>query len=340
MSFIVLFGGNSYEHEISIVSAITIKKELDNISHFIFVDSSGELYDISNMTSKHFSTLNYKKDSRLTFCDGGFSKASLFGAKKIEGIVINLIHGKSGEDGQIASILDYYHIPFIGPRCEGSVLSFNKELTKLYATSRNVSVLPYTILKKGDELKADLPCIIKPSRLGSSIGISVIKDESEIEYALDNAFEYDEVAIVESFIPNIKEYNLAGCKVNDKFIFSIIEEVRKDEYLNFDNKYLDFQGEHKKQEADIDEALKEKLKDSFRRIYEDYFLGALIRCDFFVIDDRVYLNEINPVPGSMACYLFSDFKNVINSLSQSLPKSKKININYKYISKIQQFKGK
>lgn len=340
MNFIILFGGNSYEHEISIVSAITLKKELDNISHFIFVDSNGELYNISNMTSKHFSTLNYKKDSKLSFCNGGFARNGLFGSKKIEGIVINLIHGKSGEDGQISSVLDFYHIPYIAPRCEGSVLSFNKELTKLYAKSRNVNVLPYVILKKGEELKANLPCIVKPARLGSSIGISVIKNESEIEYSLDNAFEYDEVAIVEPFIPNVKEYNLAGCKISGKFIFSIIEEVKKDEYFNFDNKYLDFQGECKKQEANIDDSLKKKLKDNFRRIYEDYFLGAIVRCDFFVIDNEVYLNEINPIPGSMACYLFSDFKEVLKSLSQSLPKNKKININYKYISKIQQFKGK
>lgn len=340
MGFIVLFGGNSYEHEISIVSAITLKKELNNISYFIFVDSNGNLYNISNMTSKHFSTLGYKKDPKLSFCYGGFTQSGFLSSKKLDGIVINLIHGKSGEDGQIASILDFYCIPYIGPRIEASVLSYNKVLTKLYANSRNVNVLDYYTIKEGDNLRDNFPCIVKPARLGSSIGISIIKNENDTKYALDSVFEYDDIAIVESFIPNIKEYNLAGCIVNNEFIFSLIEEVKKDEYLNFDNKYLDFQAERKKQEANIDDNLKEKLKDNFRRIYKDCFEGAIIRCDFFVVENEVYLNEINPIPGSMACYLFSDFNKVLNTLSQSLPRHKKINITYKYISKIQSFKGK
>jgi D-alanine-D-alanine ligase len=82
------------------------------------------------------------------------------------------------------------------------------------------------------------------------------------------------------------------------------------------------------------------LKESFKKVYNNTFEGALIRCDFFVIDDEVYLNEINPIPGSMANYLFDDFNDVINRLIDDLPQDKKIIINYDYVNKIQSAKGK
>jgi D-alanine-D-alanine ligase len=75
-------------------------------------------------------------------------------------------------------------------------------------------------------------------------------------------------------------------------------------------------------------------------VYNNLFEGALIRCDFFVIDDEVYLNEINPIPGSMANYLFEDFKGSLELLSNSLPQSKRARVNYEYIHSISQAKGK
>lgn len=342
--FILLFGGNSYEHEISIISAITLSKKLDGISHFVFVDSASNSYLIAKdkMTSKYFSSVEYKEAPQLSLINGGFIKKKLFGSEFIGGIIINLIHGKSGEDGQISSILDFYNISYIGPRVESSVISYNKELTKLYAKSRGVNVLDYQVLHKdkGIELEYKLPVILKPSRLGSSIGISIIKDIADFPYAIDTVFEYDDSAIIEGFIPNIKEYNLAGCKVGDEFIFSMIEEVSKDEFLDFDKKYLDFRGEGDVKEAKLSDELINEIKNNFIMIYENCFEGALIRCDFFIIDDKIYLNEINPVPGSLAYYLFDDFNIIVERLSSSLPSNKRINTQYKYISKIQSIKGK
>lgn len=347
MKTIVIFGGQSYEHEISIVSSITLKNELHFIDSFIFIDSAFDMYLIPKeyMTSSHFSSFAYKNNPKVQFVNGGFSKNKLFGKDIINGIVINLIHGKSGEDGIISSLLEFYDINYLGPRIEASVLSFNKELTKLYATSRGVNVLDYQIIRLIDRnqitktLKSKLPFIIKPARLGSSIGINIVRDINDIEYNLDSSFEFDDTLIIESFIPNIKEYNLAGCKIGDDFVLSIIEEVSKDEYLNFDKKYLDFRGERNIEEADISDVLKNKIKDVFKAIYSNCFEGALIRCDFFVINDEVYLNEINPIPGSLAYYLFSDFENIIKSLISNLPTKNKIKIDYKYISHIHSFKG-
>ncbi|RDU58295.1 D-alanine--D-alanine ligase [Helicobacter sp. MIT 99-5507] len=342
MGFIVLFGGNSFEHEISIVSAITIKKKIDNIEHFIFLDSDNKFYLVpsESMKSTHFVNLAYKKDKELYLTYNGFVQKSLFGNKIISGTIINLVHGKSGEDGEIASLLGFYGMNFIGPRIEASVISFNKALTKDFAKSRNIKVLPYEVFNKGDKININLPAIIKPARLGSSIGISVIKDKKELDYSLDTAFEFDDVIVVEPFISNIKEYNLAGFYANGEMHFSIIEEVNKGEFLDFDKKYLDFNATSKPKVADLNDNLEKKLKDSFINIYKNCFEGSLIRCDFFIIDDEVYLNEINPIPGSLASYLFDNFNEKINLLSINLPNRETIKINYKYISKIQASKGK
>ena len=143
---------------------------------------------------------------------------------------------------------------------------------------------------------------------------------------------------IEPFINGVKEYNLAGC-FTDKWELSIIEEPVKEELLNFDDKYLNFSRDDKVVEADINDELKEKMRTEFKKVYGTLFKGSLIRCDFFVVDNEVYLNEINPIPGSMANYLFDDFEGVIEKLSSSLYKENKIVIDYSYINEIQSAKG-
>jgi len=342
MKFAVIFGGMSFEHEISIVSAISLSKIID-IEHFIFIDEQRDFYliDKQNLKAKFFSSYNFKKEKKLNIEKNGFSYKTVFGKKELNfDILINLVHGNDGEDGKLASIFEFFDINFIGPRIEASVISFNKFFTKLYAKAIDVNTLEYKYFKLNQDIKINnFPVIIKPTKLGSSIGISIVKEENELSYALDIAREFCDEVIIEPFVSNIKEYNLAGCKITDNFIFSNIEEVSKNEYLDFEKKYLDFNRE-KKVKSTIPQELDAKLKDTFKNIYNNLFEGSLIRCDFFVINNEVYLNEINPIPGSYANYLFDDFKSVFLKLASNLPKSKKINIHYEYINKINANKGK
>lgn len=345
MKIAILFGGSSFEHEISIVSAITMKKVLKKSTLlFIFVDKDREFYHIDTgaMKSSHFSSGEYKKEKRLVLKKGGFFTEGMFGSKQLDfDVALNLIHGRDGEDGKIASLMEFFGIPFISPRTEASVLSYNKLYTKFFAESLGVSTTPYQHLSKNDERKLTLSCpvIIKPIRLGSSIGVSIIRSETELDYALDVAFEFDNDVIIEPFIEGVKEYNQAGCKT-DAWELSIVEEPQKEEFLDFEKKYMDFARDSRVMEADIDDALREKIRESFKKIYEPLFLGSLIRCDFFVVDGEVLLNEINPIPGSMSNYLFEDFEGVIERLARHLPKEKKIAIDYHYIHSIQSAKGK
>jgi D-alanine-D-alanine ligase len=342
----ILFGGQSYEHEISIVSAITLKSILTCKLQFIFCDGKRRFYHIPNesMKANHFASGNYRKNPRLYLEEGGFVSQGFLGKTKqlLSGSILNLIHGADGEDGKIASMLDFYNIPYIGPRVEASVLSYSKVLTKDLAAHAGVKTLPCDVLtQKNRKLSTlDFPVILKPAHLGSSIGVSIVRDEETLDYALDVALAFDEIVIAEPFMEGVLEYNLAGCKTSNGMEFSIVEAPQKGELLDFDKKYLDFSRSGKVEEAKITNELQNALKRAFSSLYEPIFEGALVRCDFFVIDGEVILNEINPSPGSLAHYLFSDFDSLVGRLNGALPKPHKITVEYNYINTIHSAKGK
>ena len=345
MKLAIVFGGASYEHEISIVSAITVMEKLSGYElTFVFCDQDHTFYliDRGNMKAKYFASGDYKKAPVLTLTKGAFVQKRRLGSTAYAMPVLNLIHGADGEDGTVASLLSFFDIPFIGPRTDASVLSFDKRMTKWFAAGRGVKTVAYEELHTAGARKVStpMPCIVKPSRLGSSIGVSVVKSAAELDYALDVAFEFDDSVIVEPFINGVKEYNLAGYRGAEGIVYSIIEEPQKNEFLDFDKKYLDFARSGEVGSAAIDDVLAVKLKMAFASIYEGLFEGALIRCDFFVIDGEVYLNEINPIPGSMANYLFADFPAAINDLLAHLPRTRRPQVDYKYIHSINAAKGK
>ncbi|MFA6136622.1 MAG: D-alanine--D-alanine ligase [Sulfurimonas sp.] len=345
MKLTILFGGASYEHEISIVSAITLKAKLSGFDlSFVFCDQDHTFYLInpSKMKATTFSKGEHKRMPKLSLINGSFFQKNLFSSVAHSGTVLNLIHGADGEDGTIAALLDFYSIKYIGPRTNGCVFSYDKRYTKYLCTAKEIKSLPYEVLSKNEhkDIAIPYPIIIKPATLGSSIGVSIVKEESELDYALDTAFEFDNNILVEPFINGVKEYNLAGFMANGKMHFSIVEEPQKNEFLDFEKKYMDFARSDQVLKAEISDKLITKLKANFEKAYRGLFEGALIRCDFFVINDEVYLNEINPIPGSMANYLFEDFGACIESLSKSLPHAKRAKVSYEYIHSISSAKGK
>jgi len=341
----ILFGGASFEHEISIVSAITLKEKLVSFNlTFIFCDQDHTFYliDASKMKATTFSKGEYKKMPKLTLSSGAFVQKGVFSSVEHSSTVLNLIHGADGEDGSIAALLDFYSIKYIGPRIDASIFSYDKRYTKWFCNARGIKSLKYEelSLKEHNNIKIPYPIIVKPSRLGSSIGVSIVKEESELDYALDSAFEFDTRVIVEPFLQGVKEYNLAGFSADGKIHFSIVEEPQKNEFLDFEKKYMDFSRSSQVLKAEISKELESKLKTNFEKVYKGMFEGALIRCDFFVVDGEVYLNEINPIPGSMANYLFEDFAQSLELLANSLPHAKRARVNYEYIHSISKAKGK
>lgn len=333
----VIFGGASFEHEISIISAIALKSVLKQNLTFIFCDGDRIFYEIEpdSMKAIYFAKFDYKNSKKLEISNKGFYKKSIFKKEKIDvDVYINLIHGADGEDGKIASLFEFFEIPYIGPRIDASVMSFSKELTKYLAKICGVKALDFEVIKRDDKIGMKFPFIIKPNRLGSSIGIKVAQNDENLDYILDECFEFDEKLIIEPYIKDVEEFNVAGTKIGDEFVISKIEAVKKDEILDFKQKYLVFSQRDKVNDDSIDTTLKDKLKENFKRIYDFGFDGAIIRCDFFVIDNEVYLNEINPNPGSLANYLFDDFEDMLNKLANSIKVSRKIKPNYETINKI------
>lgn len=345
MELAILFGGASFEHEISIVSAVTMKEKLQRFDlTFIFCDQDHRFYliDAAAMMAKTFASGAYKKMPLVELEIGGWRYRKLFSTQQLKMPVLNLIHGADGEDGTIASLLDFYKVRYIGPRAAASMLSFDKRYTKWFAESLGVKTVAYEILLSGAprDVKTPVPFIVKPSRLGSSIGVSVVRDPKELDYALDVAFEFDDSVIIEPFYEGVKEFNLAGYKGHAGITYSIIEEPQKADFLDFDKKYLDFSRTGSVSEAQLEGSVQERLKDAFSRIYANLFEGALIRCDFFLIDGEVYLNEINPIPGSMANYLFEDFEDAVTELLGNLPEKSAPQVTYQYIHSINAAKGK
>ncbi|MEF3192568.1 MAG: D-alanine--D-alanine ligase, partial [Campylobacterales bacterium] len=317
------------------------------VKSLIFLDSDHRftLIPKDKLKASTFATKEFKKFPELTITQGGFLQKGFLGSKLIPTpLVLNLIHGGDGEDGTIAALLEFYNIPYIGPGREASAISINKLLTKAYAELCGVKTLPYYHMTKrtrNNPIPFDFPIIIKPLRLGSSIGVSVVREVRDLEYALDVAFEFDDELLIEPFQSGIREFNLAGCQdASGNFIFSIIEEPQKQEYLDFDKKYLDFSRPEVRHEANLDEGLKSELRKAFKKLYDPLFAGSLIRCDFFVQDRNVYLNEINPIPGSMANYLFDDFTRTLEALSHAIPTKRPITVKYTYLDQIKAAKGK
>ena len=345
MKLTILFGGASFEHEISIVSAITLKNKLSGFDlSFIFCNQDHTFYlvESAKMKATTFSKGEYKKMPKLSLINGAFLQKGMFGSIEHNETILNLIHGADGEDGSIAALLDFFSIKYIGPRIDASVFSYDKRYTKWLCNARGVKCLKHEELsvKEHNNIKTSYPIIVKPSHLGSSIGVSIVKDESELDYALDSAFEFDNSVIVEPFLHKVKEYNLAGYWADGKINYSIVEEPHKEEFLDFEKKYMDFSRSEQVLKAEISKELELKLKANFEKIYKNLFEGALIRCDFFVVEGEVYLNEINPIPGSMANYLFENFETSLELLANSLPHAKRAKVNYEYIHSISKAKGK
>lgn len=343
MKLAIIFGAQSYEHEISIVSAITLKNLLssDFELDFIFVSPNREFFwiDKSNMNASFFAQKAYTK-TPLTLTKSGFVGGGIFGKKQINSTFLNLVHGADGEDFRLSALLEWFNLSFISPRSKACFVSFDKSQTKIFAKNIGVNVLDYEVISVDDTPKLDFPIILKPLRLGSSIGLSLAKDKTELDYAKDKCFEFDKLALVEPFVAGVKEYNLAGVKIKDEFVFSRFEEPQKDEILDFDKKYLDFSRSKAPKEPELSKELKQKMQEYFSKIYQEgEFDGCIIRCDFFVINGDVFLNEINPVPGSLANYLFDDFKQVLKNLINNLPTTKTIDVNYKFLTSITKAKG-
>lgn len=300
----ILFGGKSYEHDISIITANVIyhalKEKFD--VELLYIDKLGRFklptkFNISDFaTNKKYRDFNFRKKGIIVGCK----------KRKID-VIISAMHGVNGEDGVGAVIANLYDIPYVGTNHISSGLLMDKYFTYAVLRSNGIKTINTKFYLKNDVLASrNFPLIVKPARLGSSIGISKINNFEELEAKCNSAFLFDNKIVLQPFINDFKEFNQAAYSYDGKIITSNVEEVFKsEEILSFDDKYLT--SKTPKRHAFVtDSAIVEKITEITKKIYRIFELSGIVRIDYMMAFDEVLVNEINTTPGSLAYYLFED----------------------------------
>lgn len=341
----VIFGGPTTEHEVSIITAVQAMNHFDDekyevIPIYITKDrqwyTSNLLKDISTYKDiellKKYSkrvTLYNNKGTYVLQTRGLFRKT----INELD-IVFPIVHGYNMEDGNIQGYLDVVGIPYVGSDIYGCVVGQDKVFMKQIFEVNNLPITKYEwfydheyqnnkkeILNKTNKLS--YPLIVKPARLGSSIGIEKVYDEEELKQAIENASEYDEKIVVEEIVPNLVELNCSVLGNSESQETSVIEQVvGKDEFLSFADKYIGSGKKGKLKEkgmqntsrilpADIDNKTKEEIEKMSKEAFKVLGASGVVRIDYLMDkkSNKIYINELNTIPGSLSFYLW-DKKNI------------------------------
>ena len=328
----VFFGGKSCEREISILTGAFVLNvlagaEFDLLPVYVHTDggfyTSRKAFDLDC-----FRKGNYSSFERIFF-DGG-AAYKFCGEKKIKRLgkvdgALNCCHGGLGEGGGVSAVMELNEIPLASPRLTASGVFMDKSLTKIVAKGLGVPTVEFVRVKENDykkrgafllktiAAKLKYPVIVKPATLGSSIGIGVARDEEEAKAAIETAFKLDDCLIVEKFVEGKKDVNCAAYSVNGEIFVSEPETAFGEKLYGFSEKYLAdrgglLEGERRKGggRVEITGELRDKIRAYTKTIYRRMNLVGVVRMDYLVAGEEVYLGEVNTVPGSLAYYLFCE----------------------------------
>lgn len=324
----LMFGGKSVEHDISIISALQVYHALNKDKYNIvplYITKENKMLLLKNLMSlKTFEEETYLKKAKEVTLGNVKEKTYLKrnNKKQFIDVFIPVVHGEGTEDGTISSLLDFFNATYITSNHTSSSIAQDKRYTKDILRRYHINSPRYLTFKKTNKIediievineKLTYPIIIKPSKLGSSIGISVAKEKEEVKLLLEEAFKFDTTIIVEEVIKDKTEFNCACFKYNNYLYTSNIEEVSSsNDILTFDDKYLSNIKEEllRNLPAKIDDALKEHIKNTTKEIYQILDFEGIIRVDYLydTTKKRLYFNEVNTIPGSYAFYLFDQDK--------------------------------
>ncbi|MBE6041392.1 MAG: D-alanine--D-alanine ligase [Clostridiales bacterium] len=262
------------------------------------------------------------------------------GAKPVEiDIAFPVVHGTNVEDGALQGFLKTVGVPFVGPDVTASAVSMDKYVTKAILKEAGIPVLDARIYTLADyaEMESMLddveehigyPVIIKPVNLGSSVGISIAKNRGELVNSMDDAFRYATRVMAEHAISKLREINCAVLGNENEAIASECEEpLHTDEILSYEDKYVNNAGGKggktggsksggskgagmasvaRKIPAELSPEEREEVRDLAVKSFKALGCCGVSRIDFMIDEDNgeLYFNEINPIPGSLAFYLW------------------------------------
>ncbi|HEV2334727.1 MAG TPA: hypothetical protein VGS13_04465 [Stellaceae bacterium] len=347
----VFLGGRSPEHDVSVITGLQALKAIDQerfVAFPVYVNPRGAWFIGEALAERR----NYLPDSRIA---SELTEVSLALGEPGRGILVPkrtgffsrpaatqfdvallAFHGLGGEDGQMQGLFETANLPYTGMRTLAAAVFMDKAATKRLLRGLDIPLLPYVVITRGasglpsaDALGAlignmGFPCIVKPAHLGSSIGVGKAEDVEEVRALLPAIFRLDRQAIIEPFVPNLVEYNLAVMRVGGTVRTSAIEQPKRaDELLDFRQKYLS--GGDGKSGIKGDSGNSQGMLSLTREINPDLPAGLAAglrrwatlafeavdgtgapRVDFYCNEEtgETWLNEVNPCPGSFGYFLW------------------------------------
>lgn len=336
----VIFGGNSLEHELSILTAVQAMDNIDKeryevvpiyIAKDLTIYAGGMLryidsYKDFHLINRYATKVNIvNKKGKFILETTGLIRREY---KEIH-LAFPMVHGKNTEDGAIVGYLETLGIPVIGSDIYSSAACQDKVFTKEILRANNLPTIDYVdftdtdykmdkedIFKQIDKLT--YPLIIKPARLGSSIGIEVVNRKEELESSIDKVLLNDERVLVEEYVANRREFNMSVLLSKGKLIGSVIEEIEKDEPCSYYDKYHKDDDDSKEEDsfkrtypANISKLLAEEIEKTSKKAYKALALSGVAKIDY-IYDQKakkLYINEINTIPNFFSHHLFDD-KNI------------------------------
>lgn len=333
----VIFGGKSLEHELSILTAIQAMDNIDKERYEVvpiyvtkdltfytggmlrYIDSYKDFRLIDRYATK-VNLIN--KDGKFILQTTGLIKREY---KEIH-LVFPMVHGKHTEDGSIVGYLETLGIPVVGSDIYSSSLCQDKVFTKQILEANGLSVTSYVHFNDSDYLrdkeeifkridKLTYPLMVKPARLGSGIGIEIVNRKEELESSIEKVMQKDDRILVEEYIVDRREFNMAVLLSKGKLISSVAEEIIKSEPCNYYDKYRkdnDSDDTYKRiYPASISKALTEEIEKTSKNAFKALALSGVARIDYLYDNKKkkVYINEVNTIPNFFSHHLFDD-KNI------------------------------
>jgi D-alanine-D-alanine ligase len=351
-SVAVLYGGRSAEHEISILTALQAIHAMDPAKYQIipvYIDPMGKWYTGDALLNKKFYKQTPESFSQV-------QQVTIIPDPSIKGLIpihadgsLNLnktipidvyflsFHGQYGEDGCVQGLLEMADAAYTGCGVLSSATAMDKYHCKIFLKSHGIPVLPAALVSRNDAKNhlshvrtailntlglEKFPLFVKPSHLGSSVGISRADDSESLNAALANAFKYDDEAIVEPCITELAEINVAVID-GDPAIASVVEmPIASGKALTYEDKYM---REGKKTSGssqgmatlarrinpeDLDSSIKNQVIEYALKSFHLLRCSGVGRFDF-ILDkgtNNLYFNELNPIPGSLSFYLWQKSK--------------------------------
>ncbi|HHV28454.1 D-alanine--D-alanine ligase [Acetivibrio mesophilus] len=328
---LIVFGGQSSEHEVSRISVTSILKNIDSDKFDVSMmgitkDGKWLPYSgpIDKIPSGEWEQISLKDRTRsitdkISLIDNIVSRVDHAGeldtasmndekGKKID-VVFPVLHGCNGEDGTIQGFFELAGIPYVGCGVLGSAVGMDKIYAKiifekagipqadyLYFTRKEIAANIDSVADRIEE-KFRYPIFVKPSNAGSSVGVTKAHDKNELKEALIYAAKYDRKVLIEEFI-NGREVECAVLGNDDPIASTVGEIIPGNEFYDYKAKYIDNSSKIKIP-ADLPEETIEEIRDYAVKAFKALDCAGLSRVDFFVHKEtgRVYINEINTMPG-------------------------------------------